>query len=190
MGVMLGNEDQPEISGLDPRAAERIVVELGRADGARVLRCLHTAEVMLRSAGADDRSLRWAESAAYNLREALDSVVRSHSAGEGGLAAALAAWARYKVAVALPDADVNAALADLAGALDELERDEDRQAFMARRLLAWIRQQTGVEPLPGSKDPTREYGSPLHSGRPLRLLPSPLRSRHDGRHVSGGVDAA
>lgn len=150
--------DQPAaISGLDESVAARIVTELGDSDGNRVLRCLRTAEAMLDPGPADRHDLRWAESAAYNLREALDSVVRNQPAGEGGFSAAMAAWARYTVACQLPGADEVAARADLTAAMDGLIRGQDRQAFMTRKLLDWFERQTGVAPIPGADDPTRQY---------------------------------
>lgn len=170
-GVMKGDADRSEISGLNPSAAERIVAELGRTDGERVFRCLRTAEAMLGSAGAGHPLLRWAESDAYNLREALDSVVRHRSAGEGGLSAALSAWDRFKRAVALPDADPDVALLDLAGALDELKHNKGREALMARRLLAWIREQTGTKPLSPSSMSWRRSCSYLSVPKPRSRTP-------------------
>jgi hypothetical protein len=144
------------ISGPDEPVAARIVAELGEADGARVLRCLRTAEAMLASTPGEQH-LRWAESAAYNLREALDSVVRSRPAGEGGFSAAMTAWDRYKVACQLPGSDEPAARADLAATMEDLIRDKDRQAYMTRKLLDWFERQTGVAPIQGATDPTRQY---------------------------------
>lgn len=69
----------------------------------------------------------------------------------------MSAWERYKVTIQLPDADEAAARADLAATMDGLERDKERQAFMTRKLLDWFQQQTGVAPIPGENDPTRQY---------------------------------
>ena len=63
----------------------------------------------------DDRDLRLAESAAYNLREALDSVIGGRDAADGGLPAVLEAWRRFKAEVAQPNADIAAARAVPAG---------------------------------------------------------------------------
>lgn len=145
------------ITGLEGAIARRLVVELGPAVGERILRCLRTAESFLCSCEEDDQNLRYAESAAYNLREALDSVVQDKPAGEGGAAAAIDAWERYKVTSQLPGADKAAAQAKLAAVLDSLAADKERQAYMTRRLLAWFRKQTGVEPLLGDDDPTVQY---------------------------------
>lgn len=142
---------------MDPAVAARIVTELGDRSGDRVLRCLRTAEAQLAFDGSEESDLRWAESAAYNIREALDSVVRGRPAGEGGFSAALAAWERYKLAVQLPGADEETARADLSASMDALAQSKDRQAFMTRKLLEWFQRQTGVAPLPGDDDPTRQY---------------------------------
>jgi hypothetical protein len=145
------------ITGFDAAVAERIGTELGPEAGDRVLRCLRTAESLLHYSSEHKANLRYPESAAYNLREALDSVVRNRSAGEGGFAAAIEAWERYKVTSQLPGADEPAARAELAAVLDNLASDKERQAYMTRKLLEWFREQTGVEPIPGDHDPTIQY---------------------------------
>lgn len=145
------------ITGLDAPVSKRIVTELGPEAGGRALRCLRTAESLLHQSSEDRENLRYAESAAYNLREALDSVVRERPAGEGGFAAAIKAWEHYKLTSQLPDADEPAALAELAAVLDNLASDKERQASITRKLLGWFREQTGVEPIPGDDDPTVQY---------------------------------
>ncbi len=131
--------------------------ELGPDAGERVLRCLRTAESLLRHSSEDQDDLRYAESAAYNLREALNSAVKGKPAGEGGFAAALKAWEHYKVTSRLPGADEPAARAELATALDNLASDRERQAYMTSKLLEWFREQSGVEPISGDSDPTVQY---------------------------------
>lgn len=145
--------DVPEVT---EAVAARIVSELGDRSGGRVLNCLSAAAELIRLAGAN-KEFRFAESAAYNLREALDSVVRDRRAVEGGLRAALDAWDTYKLVCDPPGADELSARADLASILDGLAQDGKRQAFMARKLVEWFRQQTGVSPLAGEDDPTVQY---------------------------------
>ena len=63
------------------------------------MRRLWTENDMLQTSHLDPQEgVRYPESAAYNLREALDSVVRDKPAGSGGLITVLDAWDRYKVA--------------------------------------------------------------------------------------------
>ncbi|WP_020578864.1 hypothetical protein [Actinopolymorpha alba] len=153
---MTGLDQHAPISGLDVSVADRLVAEVGAESAERVIRCLRTAEALLRH-GSEDGYLRYAESAAYNLREALDSVVRDRPAGEGGLSQAIEAWRRYKLTTQLPGADGAAALAELANVLDSLASSHERQSYMTRKLLQWFRAQTGVEPSPGEDDPTVQY---------------------------------
>ena len=151
--------DEPDRSnapGLDPCVVDRILTELGSA-GERVLRCLRTAHSLLELGAVDAEGFRYAASAAYNVREALDSVVRDRPAGEGGLTAALEAWEQYRLSCDLPGGDEPTARAVLTETFDELARDRQRQAYTTRQLLNWFQQQTGVTPIPGADDPTREY---------------------------------
>ena len=150
------NPDASSVPVVDGAVASRIVAELGDRTGGRVLRCLRTAAELIQLS-TDDDELRFAESAAYNVREALDSVVRERPGAEGGLRTALDAWDRYKLVCEQPGADEPAARAELGAMLDGLARDGHRQAFMTRKLLEWFRQQTGVGPLGGDDDPTAQY---------------------------------
>jgi hypothetical protein len=156
-GVVTAPDEPQLLAGMDAAVASRIVTELSDGSGDRVLGCLRTAEALLALGRSGESDLRWAESAAYNVREALDSVVRDRPAGEGGFSAALEAWERYRLAIQLPDADEKAARADLSTTMDSLAQDKDRQAFKTRKLLNWFLRQTGVAPLPGDDDPTRQY---------------------------------
>jgi hypothetical protein len=105
------SETEPAIMALDFRVEERIVSELGPQAGGQVLRCLRTAESLLHYSAEDEDDLRYAESAAYNLREALDSVVQDRKAGNSGFAAAMEAWEHYRIASQLAGADEPAARA-------------------------------------------------------------------------------
>lgn len=148
---------QPPIRGLDAGVHDRIVTELGPAAGYRVLSCLRTADSLLQQPNAGQHDVRYAESAAYNLREALNSVVRDSEGGEGGLSGVMEAWQRYKTVRQLAGADESAARAEFEAFLDQVARDETRQAYMTRKLLAWYRDQTGVDPIPGDDDPAAQY---------------------------------
>ncbi|MEM9746391.1 MAG: hypothetical protein AAF945_06830 [Actinomycetota bacterium] len=150
------NPDVQSVPVVDRVVAQRIVAELGDRAGGRVLKCLGTAAQLIRLSAEDDE-FRFAESAAYNVREALDSVVRDRPGAEGGLRTALGAWERYKLVCEQPGADEPAARAELGSKLDGLARDGHRQAFMTRKLLDWFRQRTGVGPLEGEDDPTAQY---------------------------------
>ncbi len=172
------DDDRPapaEVPGVPPEVVARIVAELGRRS-KRVIDYLRTAAVLISQAGDDGAGLRLAESAAYNLREALDAIAEGRPAPEGGVGAAIGAWKQYQVAIRAPDADVDAARAALGRMLERLEEDQERQAFKTRKLLEYIRDQTGVEPLPGENDSTVRY--------------SRLRDRANGTlHGDGTVPA-
>jgi hypothetical protein len=82
------------VPGLSSDVVERLRTELSeRAE--KVLRCLRTAAVQVVQSKEDTSGLRFAESAAYNLRQALDHVVEGQDAAEGGLGAVLDAFRRY-----------------------------------------------------------------------------------------------
>ena len=65
------------------------------------------------------------------------------------------AWRRYRIATDAGDVDL--ARAELDAALAQIERDEERQSYMTRKLLAYIREQTGIAPLPGEGDIVVHY---------------------------------
>jgi hypothetical protein len=144
------------VPGLPSEVVSRIVAELG-ARGVKVADCLRTAAALVSQAREDDGGLRLAESAAYNLREALDAVVDGRPAPRGGLGSVGEALTRYRAALRGPAADVEAARAELDGVLERLGRDEEWHGFKAQRLLEYVRDQTGVEPLPGEDSPTQSY---------------------------------
>jgi hypothetical protein len=158
MGAMAGTEnpEYPRVHELDSAIAARVVAELGDRAGRRTLSCLRAAAELLRLSHTGTE-VRFAESAAYNLREALDSVVRDQPAGEGGLRMVIDAWDKYKQAAEQPEADEPTARSELASVLDGLTRNGERQAYMTRKLLEWLRRQTGVSPLVGDDDPTVRY---------------------------------
>lgn len=134
----------------------RIEAELG-ASGKRAVNALRTAAHLIALAREDDSGLRLAESAAYNLREAFDAVVEGKPAGEGGFPAVQAAWLRYQLALVAPDAEEPVASREFHAVVERLCADDERQAFMTRKLIGYLVDQTGVAPLPGVNDPTRQY---------------------------------
>lgn len=154
--IVMTEGPPPDVPGLPPEVLARIVSELGRR-GDKVIDCLRTAAVLIVHAREDGAGLRLAESAAYNLREALDAVVEDRPTPDGGIGTILEAWKRYQNAIRGPGADVDEPRRELDAVFDRLERDEERQAFKTRKLLEYIRDQTGVEPLPGEDDPTKRY---------------------------------
>ncbi len=150
--------DQPDDelgSSLPLSVVERLRSEFG--PGAdRITRCLRTARVLINQARDDDRGLRLAESAAYNVREALDTVTADQTAAEGGLGAVMKAWKRYCLETAQDDADISAARAALHEVLGEVEADTVRTSHSARRLLTYLYKRAGVAPTT-RRDPVAEY---------------------------------
>jgi hypothetical protein len=141
---------------LPSEVVARIVDELP-GSGEKVVAGLRTAAVLIKLAVDDERGLRLAESAGYNLREALDAVVAGRTPVDGGLPAILAAWAGYQLDVREPGVDRSAALAALEDVLRRVADGRDRNSYHGAQLLGYLRTQTGVDPLPGDLDPIREY---------------------------------
>ncbi|MGS2619926.1 hypothetical protein ACVCAH_36450 [Micromonospora sp. LZ34] len=148
--------DEQGLPELPPEVVDRIVDELS-SRGEKAVTCLRTAAALIKQAVDDDRGLRLAESAGYNLREALDAVVTGRPPVSGGLSAILEAWARYQSEVAQPDADMTASLSALEDALHRVAENRDRSSYHAARLLGYLRDKTGVDPLQGEADPIGEY---------------------------------
>lgn len=153
--VTSGEQDDQLLPELPPEVVERILSELPR--GERVLGCLRTAAVLIKQAVDDDRGLRLAGSAGYNLREALDAVVEGRSPVSGGLPAILEAWDRYQLEMDQPGADRAASLKALEDVLRQVTENRDRNSYYAAQMLDYLRAQTGVDPLPGDLDPIGEY---------------------------------
>jgi hypothetical protein len=127
--------------------------------GEKVLAAMHTAEALIAQIVSDGRGLRLAESAAYNVREALDAVVTGIPATDGGQRAVLTAWAQYELEVAQPGNDHDTSLQALTDVLRQMEQDQDRSSYRTRQLLTYLRDKSGVDPLPGDHDPVKEYGA-------------------------------
>lgn len=144
------------VPGLSEVVVERLRSELG-ARAEKVIGCLRTAAALATQAEADMTGLRLAESAAYNLREALNHVVEGQDAAEGGLQAVMDAWRRFETQMTVPDADVTAARTELESVLRQVATNESRASYYARRLLAYLQDRAGVSPLTHPDDPVSEY---------------------------------
>jgi len=147
----------PEVPGLPPEVTARITTELRNGDD--IIEHLSTAALLIADARGEAIGLRLAESAAYNIREALDRVVQGQAARSNGVSAVTDAWKRYKIALAGPAAGSEAefARAELEAAIDRIAGNEERQAYKTQKLMSFLRLQTGVEPLPGQGDPAVLY---------------------------------
>ena len=144
------------VPGLSSDVVDRLRMELGeRAE--KVLRCVRTAAAQVVQSEEDTSGLRFAESAAYNLRQALDHVVEGQDAAEGGLGAVLDAFRRYTEQRAVPGADLAAARDDLDRVLTAVEADESRASYYARRLLTYLGDRAGVGPRKRPGDLVSEY---------------------------------
>jgi hypothetical protein len=156
-GAVSDVPDDESLPGVPGVVVERLRAELGeRAE--KVLGCLRTACALVAQAEADVRGLRLAESAAYNLREALNHVVEGQDAAEGGLRAVMGAWMRFKDQTAVPGVDAAAARDELDQVLSQVAADESRASHYALRLLAYLQYRAGAPPLGSPGDPVSEYG--------------------------------
>jgi len=149
--------DDELVPGLPEVVVERLRTELG-ARAEKVFGCLRTAAALVTQAEADVSGLRLAESAAYNIREALNHVVEGQDAAEGGLRAVVDAWRRFKAQTAVPGVDAAAARDELDQVLRQVAADESRASYYARRLVAYLQYRAGVSPLDPPGDPVSEYG--------------------------------
>lgn len=149
-----GEEVIPDLPAV---VVERLRAELG-ARAEKVLGCLRTAAALVAQAEADVSGLRLAESAAYNLREALNHVVEGQDAAEGGFRAVVDAWRRFQAQTAVPGIDAGAARDELDQVLSRVEASESRASYYARRLVAYLRYRAGISPLDLPGDPVSEYG--------------------------------
>ena len=150
--------DDEVVLGLPGVVVERIRSELGpRAE--KMLGCLRTAGALVAQAEADVSGLRLAESAVYNLREALNHVVEGQDAAEGGLRAVMDAWRRFQAQTAAPGVDAAAAREELDQVLSRVAADESRASYYARRLMAYLQYRAGVSPVDLPGDAVSEYGA-------------------------------
>ncbi|MFR9751711.1 hypothetical protein ACL02S_11835 [Nocardia sp. 004] len=149
--------DDALVLDLTPTVQHRLRTEIGAENADEVIRCLRTAQTFLGRLEADSHGLRFAASAAYNLREALNRIVESHDPADGGLPLVLTAWATYEAQVAVPDSDHRAARETFDSVMRTVASGKSRATSYARKLIAHLRQRTGIEPLDGLADPVREF---------------------------------
>lgn len=141
---------------LPAEVAERVVAELPD-QGEKVVRALRTASVLIAQALGDETGLRFAESAAYNLREALDAVVAERPPVRGGLPVVIEAWERFEHEVTQPGNDDAASREAFSAVLRSAKERQDRNSYHQARLLDYVRDKAGVDPLDGDLDPVVEY---------------------------------
>jgi hypothetical protein len=151
--------DEPDTQPLPDLPGDvvaRLVAELADR-GNKIIACIRTAAVLIEQAGLDRGGLRLAESAGYNLREALDAVVAGRDPVEGGLPVILAAWERYVAEHGQPETDHATSLATLEAVLRRAAEKQSHSSYRARQLLDYLRTKTGVDPIAGDLDPVVTY---------------------------------
>lgn len=163
---MSGPTDDESLHMLPPQVAERITDELSDR-GGKVLGYIQTAAALIRQAAADEEGLRLAQSAGYNLREALDAVVTAYSPAENLLQTVLAAWERYRADTSAPDTDPAQELETFE---DVVKRVAERRQQSYRRdaqLLTYLTARAGVPPVPGDLAPGPECARLLSTANAL-----------------------
>ncbi|WP_177215865.1 hypothetical protein [Actinokineospora terrae] len=125
--------------------------------GRRVMECLETAAELLKLGADGAKGLRFAESAAFNVRVALESVVKGQTATPGGLPVIRQAWEAYQAAAAMSEASVPEARSRF----DEVVRDQiersDRSTLRDNQLLTFLVRRSGLGPLRTRQDPVGEF---------------------------------
>lgn len=147
----------PDPAGMPFEVADQIVKDLQR--GRKILDCLSTAAYLIAEAREDQTGLRLVESAAYNLREALDAVPAGQDAGPSGMPAVKDALDRYHLASSEPDTGEATGLRRLANDLRRLDIAGDLLGHRTRQFLAWLEARTGIKPLPGADDPSQQFSA-------------------------------
>ncbi|MEU4744491.1 hypothetical protein AB0G02_29090, partial [Actinosynnema sp. NPDC023658] len=125
--------------------------------GEKVVACVRTAAALLGWAEKDESGLRFAESAAYNLRQSLDAVVEDTAPPESDLRAILNAWKNYQAVLDSLGGAGDAPLRELHDTLRRVSEKKQQHSFHANRLLGYLRGKAGVDPLPGELSPVGEY---------------------------------
>jgi hypothetical protein len=141
---------------LPAEVTKQIVTELSD-QGKKALAALRTAAVLIEQALHDETGLRFAESAVYNLREALDAVVAGRTPVPGGLPMVIEAWEQFEREVAQPGNDGVASLETFGVVVRRATERQDRNSYHEAKLLGYLRYKSGVEPLSGSLNPIAEY---------------------------------
>jgi len=150
------DDDNLEPDGLPEVVLGQIIKDLGPR-GEVVADALRTAAHLIVEARQDPTGLRLVESAAYNLRVALEAVPKGQDAADGGFPSVETAYERYRAAASGPEADEPRAAEDLIRELGRLVADGERQRLWTRRFLNWVKERTGIEPLPGDADPAARF---------------------------------
>ncbi len=107
----------------------RVRDQLGQ-HGETAISCLRTAAMLIKQAIPDDHGLRFTESAAYNLREALEAVVNGRAPSSDKEPDVIAAWETYKLEIEQPTADRAAALAQFESVLQQVTDRSSRRSYM------------------------------------------------------------
>jgi hypothetical protein len=153
---MMSEDADGSLLSLPRDVVERVVAELSDR-GEKAVAALRTAAVLIARALHDETGLRFAESAAYNLREALDAVVVGRTPVPGGLPVVVEAWERFESEVGQPDNDNAASLKTFGAVVRRAAERQDRSSYHEAKLLGYLRDKSGVDPLPGDLDPIEEY---------------------------------
>lgn len=104
-------------------------------------------------------------------------MVVGRSPVSGGLQSILDAWDRYQSDADQPGGDRAASLTALEDELRRVADNRDRSSYRGAQLLDYLRTKTGVDPLPGDRDPVVEYAQ-------LRT------DANQAVHVASSLDAA
>ncbi len=141
------------LGDLPASVAQRVLAELSDR-GPKVLAALRTAAALMEQAVHDEVGLRLAESAAYNVREALDAVVAGHAPVQDAIGEA---WRQFELEVAQPGNDLDASLEAFRSVMRAVTERQNRISYQEARLLGYLRGKTGVDPLPEQLSPLKEY---------------------------------
>lgn len=160
---------------MPPEVVAQILDDLDQ--GEKVIDSLRTAAHLIAEAREDSLGLKLVESAAYNLREALDAVVVGEDGGAGGMPAIRDAYERFHLASSGPEADEASGLRMLASEIGRLAAEGSLHNYRTRQFLAWLKTRTGIAPLPGDDDPIiqharlrKQVNKTLHSTGTLPVL--------------------
>lgn len=138
----------------------RIAVELPRRV-EKIAACLRTSASLIEQGSTSPDGLRLAESAAYNVREALDAVVSDQQPATGGLRAVVDAWRQYQAEFSHWETEPEVARARFEQVMGTVAAEQDRSSWRDLKLLEYLRRKAGVEPLAGDLDPIAEYSGLL-----------------------------
>ncbi|MFD3912754.1 hypothetical protein [Streptomyces sp. NPDC058603] len=152
----MSEDSESSLLDLPPDIADRVVAKLSDR-GKKAVAALRTAAVLIAQAVHDETGLRLAEGAAYSLREALDAVVTGRIPSPGGLPLVIQAWAQFEREQAQPGNDDVASLETFGMVMRSTTKKQDRNSYHEAKLLGYLRDKSGVEPLFGGLDPIGEY---------------------------------